>query len=721
MGWGVSLPGRRASARIGLVALLTASAIGHDISAQSSQTTIVLSAPDSQVLDTYIRNGPYANSNLDGSVLLTRWSTVPEWERRSIFRIDTSTIPIGSPVSSAVLTLTVRSGLGTAGSTRPVSAYRMTQPFVEREATWNSRWSGNPWDTPGGDLAESVSTVNVTNTVGAKINFDVTSLVQRAVNGEFGLRYTRIALIDVGGGGDVKESYREYHSSEAASTDDRPQLRVVYGSITDPSTTPIDVPAGGSLQAALNQVASGGTIRLAPGAVYSGNFVLPAKSGTNYVLITTNTSLPAPGTRITQSYRGQLATIRSIDGFPALSTATSAGYYRIVGVNFEANVGGTGDVIALGTSDQTTVAAAAHHIELDRVIINGDPSVGQKRGVSVNAAHVTIINSDIRGIKAAGQDSQGIAGWNTPGPITIRNNRIEAAGENIMFGGANATIPNVVPSDIVVENNHLTKDLAWRGTSWSVKNIFELKNARRVLVRNNLLEYNWQAAQVGFAVVLTPRNSGSQNPWAVVEDVEFSGNVLRHSGSAFNMSGHDDTAISGQLARILIKDNLVYDISSANWGGGGIFAQIGGEPRDITFDHNTVMHTGNIMSLYSGVYYNSSGVRVTSGPILGLVFTNNMMKHNAYGIFGSGRSYGNDSLNYYAPGAVVRRNVIAKDASPASRYPPDNFFPTVAAFLASFNNIPANDYTLVPGSPYIGAGTDGRNLGCSLSSSAGGC
>ena len=504
------------------------------------------------------------------------------------------------------------------------------------------------------------------------------------------------------------------------TTASRPQLRVVYGTVTDPSTpSPIDVPAGGNLQDALNQVQRGGTIRLASGAVFMGNFVLPAKSGTGYVTITTNTSLPPTNTRITPSYRGQLATIRSIDGFPALATATGAGYYRIIGVNFESNVDGAGDVIALGTSDQTTVAQAAHHIELDRVLITGDPNVGQKRGVSVNASHVTIINSDIRGIKAAGQDSQAIAGWNTPGPITIRNNFLEAAGENIMFGGAHAAIPGVIPSDIVVENNVMTKNVAWRGTTWTVKNIFELKNARRVQVRNNLLEYNWQAGQAGFAVVFTPRNSSGQNPWVVIEDVEFSNNVLRHSGSAFNLLGYDNSAISGQLARILIKDNLVYDISSTNWGGSGIFVQMGGEPRDITIDHNTVMHNGNVLSLYAGTYLNSSGVRVTAGPILGLVFTNNMMKHNAYGIFGSGRSYGNDSLNYYTSGAVVRRNVLAKDTSPASRYPPDNFFPTVAAFMANFVNPAVNDYRLIASSPYIGAGTDGRDLGCRLAS--GGC
>jgi hypothetical protein len=476
----------------------------------------------------------------------------------------------------------------------------------------------------------------------------------------------------------------------------------------------IDVPAGGSLQQALNAIQPGGTIRLAAGATYVGNFSLPAKGGTSFITITTrDAALPPAGTRITPSYKPRLATIRSSSTSSALTTATAASYYRIVGVAFEANQNGSGDIIALGRDAQTTLAEVPHHIELDRVLITGHPTVGQKRAISVNAAHVSILNSDIRDIKAVGQDSQAICGWNTLGPITIRNNYLEAAGENIMFGGANINIPGAVPSDIIVENNVLTKNPEWRGTTWTIKNIFELKNARRVLVRRNVMQFNWEAAQPGFAVVFTPRNSSGRTPWVVVEDVEFSGNIVSHTSSAFNLLGHDDTAQSGQLARILIKDNLVFNVDSAAWGGVGLFAQIGGEPRDITIDHNTVMHTGNIVTFYSGTYINSSGATVTGGPIAGFTFTTNLVKHNQYGIFGSGQAYGSGSLNYYAPGAVFRRNVLATDRDVASRYPPDNLFPAVSSFNSAFYNATGLDFRIaLAGSSYMLAGTDGRDLGC---------
>jgi hypothetical protein len=681
--------------------------------ATAAQTTVLLTVADTQVVDTTIRNGSYATMNHDGSVLVTRSSTDPEWERRTLLAFDTTAIPANTPITSAVLTLTVKSGLGTSGSARPVAAYHLATSFIEGQASWRYRQSGVAWQTPGGDLAAVVANASVTNLAGRIVSFDVRALVQRVVNGEFGMRQARLALIDTGGGGNAKESYREYHSTEASTAANRPRLTITYGSATSGST--IDVPAGGSLQAAIDQAARGATIRLTAGATYTGNFTLPAKSGSSYITITTRgATLPPAGTRIDPSYRSRLAIIRSPNGSAALRTSPAASYYRIVGVEFSANVNGTGDVIVLGHDSQTSLSEVPHHIELDRILITGDPAIGQKRGISANAAHVSILNSDIRDIKASWQESQAIAAWNTPGPITIRNNLLESAGENILFGGAHINIPNTIPSDIIVEDNLMTKDPKWRGRSWIVKNIFELKNARRVRVRRNIMEYSWAAAQTGFAIVLTPRNSSGRTPWVVVEDVEFSGNLIRHSASVFNILGHDDTARSGQLRRLLIKNNLAYDIHDGTWGGTGRFVQIGGEPRDITIDHNTILHTGNLVMLYSGSYINSSGVRVVGGPIHGFVFTNNMAKHNDYGIFGNSVGSGTAGLNYYTPGSIVRRNVLATDRSMASRYPPDNFFPTLTAFNAGFVNPSARDYRLVSASPYVNGGTDGLDIGCTF-------
>ena len=222
-----------------------------------------------------------------------------------------------------------------------------------------------------------------------------------------------------------------------------------------------------------------------------------------------------------------------------------------------------------------------HHVIVERCLIRGDPRRGARRGVALNGAHAAVIDSYIADIKEVGADSQAIAGWNGPGPLKIANNYLEGAGENVMFGGADPSIRDLVPSDIEILRNHMAKPLAWKpgdpayaGTAWTVKNIFELKNARRVRVDGNLLEHSWVQAQIGFAVLLTVRNQDGRAPWAVVEDVTFVNNVIRGATSGVNIHGRDNTHPSQPTRRIVIRNNLFVDIGGPRWGGEGRLFQI---------------------------------------------------------------------------------------------------------------------------------------------------
>ena len=50
-----------------------------------------------------------------------------------------------------------------------------------------------------------------------------------------------------------------------------------------------------------------------------------------------------------------------------------------------------------------------------------------------------------------------------------------------MFGGADPSIPNLIPSDITIQNNEFYKPPSWQGV-WLVKNLLELKLGNRVLI-----------------------------------------------------------------------------------------------------------------------------------------------------------------------------------------------------------------------------------------------
>jgi endonuclease/exonuclease/phosphatase family metal-dependent hydrolase len=202
----------------------------------AAQTTVVLNDPG-EVTDTTIRNGAYVNANYARSVLLTRASSDPDWERRTLLKFDTeNTIPDNATITSARLTLTVKTGLGYAGEIRSVQTYRVPEGFLQEDATWNRRMDSSNWSRPGGSLAEQYGDADVSNVPGTRVTFDVTALVQRVVNGDFGARWTRIGLVDESG--PAKQSYREYYQSEDSYASRRPSLTVVYASATTAPSTP---------------------------------------------------------------------------------------------------------------------------------------------------------------------------------------------------------------------------------------------------------------------------------------------------------------------------------------------------------------------------------------------------------------------------------------------------------------------------------------------------
>ena len=473
------------------------------------------------------------------------------------------------------------------------------------------------------------------------------------------------------------------------------------------------VNAGGDLQAAIDGARPGDTILLAAGAVFTGNYTLPAKGGTAYITIRSaapDASLPPAGTRIDPSYSAVLARVRSTQHGPAFKTVGAAAYWRLQFLEILPSVSNSAaNLLELGATGpwQTTLSAVPHHLVVDRCYIHGNPAYAQRRAIALNSGDTQILNSHISDIKGEWLDTQAIAGWNGPGPYLIENNHIEAAAENILFGGSDPAIPNLVPSNITIRRNLITKPIAWMSQAWTVKNLVELKNADTVLLEGNILENNWAAGQQGYSILMTPRNQENTAPWTVVQNITIQHNVIRHVAAVFNILGYDNNATSRQTANVVIRNNLVYDVSTAystpGNGANGWFAVIGNGPRDITFDHNTVDNDGNSTI----VFYEAVAAPATTA-IPGVVITSNLLRDNLYGIFGSNSQEGSVSLNTYAPGATVIRNAIA---GADSRYPAGNDRPTLAQWLADFVNRAARDYRLVSTSLSKGAGADGKDIG----------
>src|SRR5215469_4148285 len=438
-----------------------------------------------------------------------------------------------------------------------------------------------------------------------------------------------------------------------------------------PKGAMLRVAAGQSLQAALNNARLGDTIVLQAGAMFTGPFKLPNKPGTGWIYVVSShlSNLPPAGTRVSPANATNMPKIVAPNGLNALTTVANSHHFRFVGIEFAPAPGTTlnYELVAIGNSD-TSPATLAHHIVFDRCYVHGNPNSNDRRGIEMDGAYVAVVDSYISGFQWADRvvDTQGLWAFNTTGPLQIRNNYIEAAAENVLFGGADSRAATLVPTSIEIRDNHFYKPLALIPTRYPMKNLLEFKAARRVLVIGNTFENNPAKSQNGFALLITPSNQGGKAPWTVTSDIANVDNRFINVGSGFNVGGRDPYAPSMMTERILVRDNIV-GVTGLNGADGRAFQFTRGG-GDYTIDHNTIINTASApLSPNSDVAMAESAPKVNN-----FVFTNNLSTHTAWGFFGSGVGEGTRALNANFSGWTFSRNVLV--GRTAAAYPAGNFF-----------------------------------------------
>lgn len=437
-----------------------------------------------------------------------------------------------------------------------------------------------------------------------------------------------------------------------------------------------------NLQSVLNQAQCGEKIQLQPGATFQGAFVLPAKDCDDQHWIVLRSSapdeaLPREGERITPCYAGisslpgrpqypcpspenKMAKLVAAKGVPVLRLADGANHYRI-GPGLElTRAAGDGVHYALVGRRQDPTTKGINHVVIDRDWIHGTSQDETVRGVFLSgwtyAAVVDSYMNDFHCVAGIGTctDSQAISGGVgdiSEGPLKIENNFLEAGAENILFGGGRGTI---VPSDITIHHNHLFKPLIWMpgqpgfmGSAnddprkcaqfhtpglcpFIVKNLFEIKNAQRVLFEGNVLENSWPGfTQRGGSILLQVISQGGPgNPNATVADITIRYNRASHTASGITIAAPspDGAAMPKMAARISIHDDIFDDISPTYENGVtqnvGVAFQVTRGPNspplhDITIDHVTMLlqHPQHLMILGAPL----------NDRLANFVFTNNIV------------------------------------------------------------------------------------------------
>lgn len=493
-------------------------------------------------------------------------------------------------------------------------------------------------------------------------------------------------------------------------------------------------------QQALDTVAPGEGIELQAGTRYVGNFKLKPKAivpaglvARTWAAVTFGTALPlkiwirssgyaqlpAQGTRAGSGQAQMMATIVSPNNLPSVAFIGPASNYYLSGIEITTTWSTTDysnyGLVALGYQDAegyndyaTSADQLPDQVVFDRVYIHGTPTGNVRRGITMNTRAFGIIDSSITEIHEVGRDNQAIGGWNGTGPFLIRNNLLMASCENFMMGGADTKIPNNTPSDMVFEKNLVTKDPAWRGSSWSVKNSFELKHLKRSRIRFNTFDWWWPSGQAA-ALQFSVRNQDGTNPWATIEDIEFSSNRIGKNifGPAVSFLSEDSPVsgggISQHMKRMLFENNLFEYVE-------GFTFQLLGGPIDMKIRHNTSMVKDNGPSAGA---INFDG----SPPASRLVYTDNLIGPSSYFIFGSGSGAGDTAIAKFAPDMQLVGNVFygpwptGGGVTPSSiSGHPGNFFPA-SRNVVGFADLAGGNYALSANSPYKGKATDGKDIG----------
>jgi hypothetical protein len=343
------------------------------------------------------------------------------------------------------------------------------------------------------------------------------------------------------------------------------------------------------------------------------------------------------------------------------------------------------------------------------------------------------------------EDSQAIAGGTgslAQGIWRIHNNFLEAAAETILFGGI--TTNSVTPADIEITNNHMFKPLTWmpgqagfvghpntnitkcKATPgycpFVVKNLFELKNAQRVLLEGNILEYCWPGfTQHGAAISVNGMNPSDRTlSYISVMDVTVRYNHTSHTASVLSLSNPGPSNLP--IGRISIHDNIFDDVSPKYQNGdktgafAGVYTYCSNSTcsnRNISVNHNTELITQPVKWF--------AVVGAAKGPISSWNYTNNIVSINpGISVLNAGSTGCTDNkvgnaaklAACFSPYNMTHNALIGGSGVwPAGNYLPVG--PTAVGFT-SYNNANGGNYKLLSTSPYHNAGTDGKDLGADI-------
>jgi PKD repeat protein len=210
--------------------------------------------------------------------------------------------------------------------------------------------------------------------------------------------------------------------------------------------------------------------------------------------------------------------------------------------------------------EQTNISDNPTRIIVDHCVVNPPDNIQVVHAILNDGYKVSIVSSWLGNIKTyGGQDSQAVFSLDGRGAHVYSNTFFEAASESVIYGGAGNQIDGLVPTNIEFRRCVFNKPTAWRqlplnsaGESLNEKNLFETKNARRVYVEGSTFSNHWDALRSQYyAIALKSAsdypNGGQGSPWSVSEEIVLENNRISHVNGGV------------AVARDFYRDGIIYD------------------------------------------------------------------------------------------------------------------------------------------------------------------
>jgi regulation of enolase protein 1 (concanavalin A-like superfamily) len=456
--------------------------------------------------------------------------------------------------------------------------------------------------------------------------------------------------------------------------------------------------------------------------VYQGSLNTRQPAGTAQILIQSSAiaSLPGLHQRINPAAHAQF--------MPKLLTTTAnspvlqprfgevPAYYKFEGIDFQASSTQDTAIVAVGDPEQiTSETKMPHNFVFWHCAFRptSESSVNIKNAITVNGHSVTVLDSYLGPNSYHGNESHGI-GLTYGTKLSFVNNFNGAASIPILVGGATSLIEGATSADIEYRQNYNFRNPAWQtdtSRARAIKNLFELKNAIRVVVEGNRMENNWVDAQAGHAILFQcVFDSGD---WCKIEDVDFRNNFILNSTSIGTVNGREYMR-GTNVRRMAFRNNLWQNINPPAYGNSSNptpHLSISRGPLDIRLEHNTFRQpNGNkTVSLVGDPDGDNTGEERTAG----FIWRNNIADGWGCGFFGDSTSCGLSGINHYLHGYVISHSVAVGDSStlyPSTTPSGNMMFPSTEAAVG-FTNPAANDWSLLTSSAYKGGGSGGSDPG----------